>query len=240
MPSIIPWVLDEDGSGTTRAADDSSTSSSQPCPPVPSPAVMHPYVECADGCRIGPVETVSFLCPHRDVCSGHRNLRWLRLVLYIMPSYSQVADDAKQQGSIERMMYDFWANDGGLFIGSSSEWLAVRGIGLKCGHISMFEGLGKVSGIGVDIHVWRMSMYFGWTSKMDKYNCEKSTRELESWFPRQYWGEMNELYAGLGQLLQRSQHKELVQRKLMQRARATKDKEVIRLATILLSIPKYH
>ena len=131
MPSIIPWVLDDDGSGTSCANDgpndDSSTSSSptRPPTPTPSPAVMHPYVECADGCRIGPVETISFLCPRRDVCSGHRNLRWLRLVLYIMPSYSQVLGDARQQASIERMMYDFWANDGGLFIGRSSPHLIV-------------------------------------------------------------------------------------------------------------------
>lgn len=121
---------------------------------------------------------------------------------------------------------------------SIEEWLAVRGIGLKCGHICMFEGLGEVTGIGVDIHIWRMCTYFGWTSKMDEYNCEKSTRELESWFPHRFWGEMNELYAGLGQLLQ-SQHKELVKRKVMKRALSTKDKEVIRLAKILLSIPEY-
>ena len=119
------------------------------------------------------------------------------------------------------------------------EWLAVRGIGLKCGHICMFEGCGEVTGIGVDIHIWRMSTYFGWTSKMNQYNCEKATRELESWFPRKYWGEMNELYAGLGQLLQTKKHKELLQKNLMKRARATNDKEVIRLANILLSIPEY-
>ena len=120
------------------------------------------------------------------------------------------------------------------------EFLAVRGIGLKCAHVCMYEGHGVVTGIPVDIHMWRMFCHLGWTSDMDEYNVDKSTREIESWFPREYWGEMNELYAGLGQLLQSGKHRSVVAEKVRALAKKTNNKEVVQMAETLLSIPEYN
>lgn len=120
------------------------------------------------------------------------------------------------------------------------EFLAVRGIHLKCAHVCMYEGHGVVTGIPVDIHMWRMFCHLGWTSEMDRYNVEKSTREIESWFPQEYWGEMNELYAGLGQLLQAEKHRGTASAKVRALAKKTKNHDVIRMAETLLSIPEYN
>lgn len=120
------------------------------------------------------------------------------------------------------------------------EWLSVRGIGLKCAHVCMFEGCNEVTGIPVDIHMWRIYSHLGWTSEMATYNCEKSTREIESWFPHKYWGEMNEIYAGLGQLLQDANHRLSVQKKMRALAKATKNAEVMRMTEVILAIPEYN
>jgi hypothetical protein len=39
-------------------------------------------------------------------------------------------------------------------------------------------------------------------SKKENHNYEMCRASMESWFPKRYWGTMNQTWAGLGQLLQ--------------------------------------
>lgn len=54
----------------------------------------------------------------------------------------------------------------------------------------------KTEGIGVDVHVHRITNLWGW----HKTNNPEGTRHaLESWLPRDRWREINWLLVGLGQ-----------------------------------------
>merc|ERR1719322_1584888 len=58
----------------------------------------------------------------------------------------------------------------------------------------------KQSGIGVDVHVYRISNRLGWTLKKEGTKNPEQTRvALESWLPEDKWTEINWLLVGFGQ-----------------------------------------
>ncbi|XP_068631721.1 endonuclease III-like protein 1 isoform X1 [Battus philenor] len=76
----------------------------------------------------------------------------------------------------------------------------LTGVGPKMAHICMKVAWDKVTGIGVDTHVHRISNRIGWVKKTT--NTPEDTRKaLESWLPFDLWSEVNHLMVGFGQTI---------------------------------------
>jgi endonuclease III len=76
--------------------------------------------------------------------------------------------------------------------------LKLPGVGKKMANIALASCFNNVVGIGVDVHVHRISNRLNWTSTQTK-TPEKTREELESWMPRELWKEVNLLLVGFGQ-----------------------------------------
>lgn len=74
------------------------------------------------------------------------------------------------------------------------------GVGPKMAYLCLQEAWGKNVGIGVDVHVHRISARLGWTPIGTK-TPEDTRKILESWLPRDYWREINHLLVGFGQTI---------------------------------------
>jgi endonuclease-3 len=76
--------------------------------------------------------------------------------------------------------------------------LALPGVGPKMAYLLMTHAWNKTMGIGVDVHVHRISNRLGWVHT----NTPEETRlSLEGWLPKEYWGQdgVNRLLVGFGQ-----------------------------------------
>lgn len=62
----------------------------------------------------------------------------------------------------------------------------------------MQSAWGQCVGIGVDVHVHRVSGRLGWTT--DSKTPEETRVQLEKVFPREEWAAMNHLVISFGQL----------------------------------------
>jgi len=76
--------------------------------------------------------------------------------------------------------------------------MKLPGVGPKMAHICMNSAFNIVTGIGVDVHVHRISNRLNWVSKPTK-DPEQTRNELESWLPRDLWSEVNLMLVGFGQ-----------------------------------------
>lgn len=76
--------------------------------------------------------------------------------------------------------------------------ISLPGVGPKMAHLCMAadNGWGRVEGIGVDVHVHRITNLWGWQKSKTP---EETRRALESWLPKEKWKEINWLLVGLGQ-----------------------------------------
>lgn len=74
--------------------------------------------------------------------------------------------------------------------------VSLPGVGPKMGYLCLSAAWGKDEGIGVDVHVHRITNLWGW----HKTNTPEETRAaLESWLPREKWHDINNLLVGFGQ-----------------------------------------
>ncbi|KAL4932973.1 endonuclease III domain-containing protein [Aspergillus undulatus] len=74
--------------------------------------------------------------------------------------------------------------------------MKLPGVGPKMAYLCMSAAWGKHEGIGVDVHVHRITNLWGW----HKTKTPEETRmALESWLPKDKWHEINKLLVGLGQ-----------------------------------------
>ncbi|XP_045771789.1 endonuclease III-like protein 1 isoform X2 [Maniola jurtina] len=76
----------------------------------------------------------------------------------------------------------------------------LTGVGPKMAHICMKVAWNKVTGIGVDTHVHRISNRIGWVKKPTN-TPEETRKALETWLPLDLWGEVNHLLVGFGQTI---------------------------------------
>ncbi|XP_013171976.1 PREDICTED: endonuclease III-like protein 1 isoform X2 [Papilio xuthus] len=76
----------------------------------------------------------------------------------------------------------------------------LTGVGPKMAHICMKVAWDKVTGIGVDTHVHRISNRIGWVKKQTA-TPEDTRKALESWLPFELWSEVNHLMVGFGQTI---------------------------------------
>jgi endonuclease III len=74
------------------------------------------------------------------------------------------------------------------------------GLGPKMVHLFLQAADGVTLGIGVDIHVHRISQRFRWVPETVK-SPEDTRKALESWLPREYWNQVNHLLVGHGQTI---------------------------------------
>lgn len=70
------------------------------------------------------------------------------------------------------------------------------GVGPKMAYLCMSAAWGVDEGIGVDVHVHRITNLWGW----HKTKTPEETRAwLEGWLPKDRWHEINKMLVGLGQ-----------------------------------------
>eukprot|EP00668_Euglena_longa_P002527 GGOE01002948.1.p1 GENE.GGOE01002948.1~~GGOE01002948.1.p1 ORF type:complete len:284 (-),score=53.56 GGOE01002948.1:182-928(-) len=84
---------------------------------------------------------------------------------------------------------------------SLADVLKLPGVGPKMAHLFMQVAWGKVDGIGVDVHVHRISGRLGWVDAERCTTPEHTRRALEAWLPVQYWRPVNALLVGFGQTI---------------------------------------
>ncbi|KAK3722499.1 alpha,alpha-trehalase nth1 [Vermiconidia calcicola] len=76
--------------------------------------------------------------------------------------------------------------------------ISLPGVGPKMAYLCMSAAWGRDEGIGVDVHVHRITNLWGW----HKTSTPEQTREmLESWLPREKWHDINHLLVGFGQTI---------------------------------------
>ncbi|KAL2131917.1 hypothetical protein VTI74DRAFT_4444 [Chaetomium olivicolor] len=81
-----------------------------------------------------------------------------------------------------------------------ADLVSLPGVGPKMAHLCMSatHGWNRVEGIGVDVHVHRITNLWGWQQPATK-TPEDTRKALESWLPRDRWKEINWLLVGFGQ-----------------------------------------
>ncbi|KAI5193637.1 hypothetical protein AUEXF2481DRAFT_34603 [Aureobasidium subglaciale EXF-2481] len=76
--------------------------------------------------------------------------------------------------------------------------VSLPGVGPKMAYLTMSAAWGRDEGIGVDVHVHRITNLWGWHKTR---NPEETRAELESWLPREKWHDINHLLVGFGQTI---------------------------------------
>lgn len=73
---------------------------------------------------------------------------------------------------------------------------SLPGVGPKMAYLCMSVAWNRTEGIGVDVHVHRITNMWGWNKTK---NPEETRLALQSWLPHDRWREINSLLVGLGQ-----------------------------------------
>ncbi|KAH0254744.1 DNA glycosylase, partial [Aureobasidium melanogenum] len=76
--------------------------------------------------------------------------------------------------------------------------VSLPGVGPKMAYLTMSAAWGRDEGIGVDVHVHRITNLWGWHKTR---NPEETRAELESWLPKEKWHDINHLLVGFGQTI---------------------------------------
>lgn len=77
--------------------------------------------------------------------------------------------------------------------------VSLPGVGPKMGYLLLQHAWNINSGIGVDAHVHRLSQMWGWAPKTN--NPEFTRQGLEHFLPTEFWGDINPLLVGFGQVI---------------------------------------
>ena len=75
---------------------------------------------------------------------------------------------------------------------------SLPGVGPKMAYLCMSAAWGRDEGIGVDVHVHRITNLWGWHKTK---NPEETRMALQSWLPKDKWHEINHLLVGFGQTI---------------------------------------
>ena len=75
---------------------------------------------------------------------------------------------------------------------------SLPGVGPKMAYLTMSAAWGRTEGIGVDVHVHRITNLWGWHQTRSP---EETRAILEAWLPKEKWHEINTLLVGLGQTI---------------------------------------
>ncbi|KAF8942609.1 DNA N-glycosylase and apurinic/apyrimidinic (AP) lyase [Haplosporangium gracile] len=78
--------------------------------------------------------------------------------------------------------------------------IALPGVGPKMAYLTLQCAWNKNLGIGVDVHVHRITNRLGWV-KTEKDGPEGTREALQSWLPKEHWREINHIMVGFGQVM---------------------------------------
>jgi endonuclease III len=120
-----------------------------------------------------------------------------RLVELLRPASMHYQNAGMMKCLCEILFRDY----NGVMPRSLDELKLLPGIGHKIGSIITYHGYGLVSGIAMDRHVLKFSLYLSWCTSTSP---DTAVLQLEDWLPRTEWGPINDLVAGTCQLLQDS------------------------------------
>jgi len=76
--------------------------------------------------------------------------------------------------------------------------ISLPGVGPKMAYLCMSSAWGRDEGIGVDVHVHRITNLWGWHITKTP---EETRAMLESWLPKEKWHDINHLLVGFGQTI---------------------------------------
>ena len=74
--------------------------------------------------------------------------------------------------------------------------MSLPGVGPKMAYLCMSAAWGRTEGIGVDVHVHRITNLWAWHKTKQP---EETRAMLEAWLPKERWHEINHLLVGFGQ-----------------------------------------
>jgi endonuclease III len=77
--------------------------------------------------------------------------------------------------------------------------MSLPGVGPKMAYLCMSSAWGRTEGIGVDVHVHRITNLWGWNGGSGTKGPEETRLALQRWLPRELWHEINWLLVGFGQ-----------------------------------------
>jgi endonuclease III len=75
---------------------------------------------------------------------------------------------------------------------------SLPGVGPKMAYLCMSAAWGRDEGIGVDVHVHRITNLWGWHKTRSP---EETRMALQAWLPREKWHDINHLLVGFGQTI---------------------------------------
>lgn len=75
---------------------------------------------------------------------------------------------------------------------------SLPGVGPKMAYLCMSAAWGRDEGIGVDVHVHRITNLWGWHKTKQP---EETRAQLESWLPKERWHDINAMLVGFGQTI---------------------------------------
>ncbi|KDR82003.1 hypothetical protein GALMADRAFT_59471 [Galerina marginata CBS 339.88] len=75
---------------------------------------------------------------------------------------------------------------------------SLPGVGPKMAYLTLQIAWNRYDGIGVDVHVHRITNLLGWHDPPTK-TPEETRRNLESWLPQELYGDINHMMVGFGQ-----------------------------------------
>lgn len=114
----------------------------------------------------------------------------LAKIIYPVGFYRRKAKTLRQVAAILRDQYDSDVPR------TLEELQKLPGIGPKMALLTLQTAWSLNMGIGVDVHVHRISNRLGWVRTQQP---EKTRQALEEWLPSQLWPEINPLFVGFGQ-----------------------------------------
>ncbi|KAF1829621.1 DNA repair protein-like protein Ntg1 [Decorospora gaudefroyi] len=76
--------------------------------------------------------------------------------------------------------------------------ISLPGVGPKMAYLTMSAAWGRHEGIGVDVHVHRITNLWGWHKTQQP---EQTRAALEAWLPKDKWHDINNLLVGFGQTI---------------------------------------
>lgn len=104
--------------------------------------------------------------------------------------HNQKTKYLKQTAAVLRDAHDFDIPS------TAAGLMRLPGVGPKMAHLCVVSAWGRVDGIGVDVHVHRITNRWGWHQTQSP---EQTRIALESWLPRELWAEINPMLVGFGQ-----------------------------------------
>jgi len=76
--------------------------------------------------------------------------------------------------------------------------ISLPGVGPKMAYLCMSAAWGRDEGIGVDVHVHRITNLWRWHGPKGTKTPEETRASLEAWLPKEKWHDINHLLVGFG------------------------------------------